>query len=169
MSSANEKLAAKARVAKKGEEVTIVSSSHMTLEALRAAECLKNSSIDVEVIDLRSLKPLDEETILESVKKTGRLIVVDGAWRFLSISAEIISIVVEKAFSSLKQPPCRVTFPDFPTPTSSALSNQYYPRAINIINKVEDLLGLPKKSESEWGISPTGPLDVPDKSFTGPF
>ena len=60
----------------------------------------------------------DEKTIIDSVKKTGRLMVVDGAWRFLSISSEIISIVVEKAFSALKQPPCRITFPDIPTPSS---------------------------------------------------
>ena len=158
-----------ARVVKKGKDITIVSSSHMTLEVLKAAECLKNENIDVEVIDLRSLKPLDENTIIESVIKTGHLIVVDGAWRFMSISAEIIAIIAEKIFTSLRQPPCRITFPDLPTPTSSALSSQYYPRAINIINKVTDLLHLPKKSEGEWGIAPTGPLDVPDKSFTGPF
>ena len=158
-----------ARVAKKGKDITIVSSSHMTLEVLKAAECLKNENIDVEVIDLRSLKPLDENTIIESVIKTGHLIVVDGAWRFMSISAEIIAMIAEKTFASLRQPPCRITFPDLPTPTSSALSSQYYPRAINIINKVTDLLHLPKKSEGEWGIAPTGPLDVPDKSFTGPF
>ena len=158
-----------ARVVKKGKDITIVSSSHMTLEVLKAAECLKNENIDVEVIDLRSLKPLDENTIIESVIKTGHLIVVDGAWRFMSISAEIIAIIAEKTFTSLRKPPCRITFPDLPTPTSSALSSQYYPRAINIINKVTDLLHLPKKSEDEWGIAPTGPLDVPDKSFTGPF
>ena len=141
----------------------------MTLEALKAADCLQKDSVDVEIIDLRSLRPLDEKTIIESVQKTGHLIVVDGAWRFMSISAEIIAIIAEKIFTSLRQPPCRITFPDLPTPTSSALSSQYYPRAINIINKVTDLLHLPKKSEDEWGTAPTGPLDVPDKSFTGPF
>ena len=70
----------------------------MLVEALKAADCLKKDGIDVEVVDIRSLKPLDEETIIQSVINTGHLIVVDGAWRFLSISAEIISIVVENAF-----------------------------------------------------------------------
>jgi acetoin:2,6-dichlorophenolindophenol oxidoreductase subunit beta len=157
------------RIAKAGKDITIVSASHMTLEAIKAADHLAKENIDAEVIDLRSLKPLDEKTIIESVKKTGRLIVVDGAWRFLSISSEIISIVVEKAFSSLKDPPCRITFPDFPTPTSWALANHYYPRAINIINQAQKLLGLQQKSEEALGIVHTGPLDVPDKSFTGPF
>ena len=159
----------KARIAKEGKDITIVSASHMTLEALKAAGYLAKENIDAEVIDLRSIKPLDEKTIIDSVKKTGRLIVADGACRFLSLSAEIISIVVEKAFSSLKVPPSRITFPDFPTPTSWALANHYYPRAINIINEAQKLLGLQQKSEEALGIVHTGPLDVPDKSFTGPF
>ena len=101
-------------MAKEGKDLTIVSSSYMTLEALKAADTLINDKIDAEVIDLRSVRPLDEKTIIDSVKKTGRLMVVDGAWRFLSISSEIITIVVEKAFSALKVPPCKITFPDFP-------------------------------------------------------
>ena len=144
----------KARIARKGKDLTIVSASYMLVEVLKAADCLKKDGIDVEVVDIRSVKPLDEETIIQT---------------FLSISAEIISIVVENAFKHLKKPPCRVTFPDVPTPTSWAIANNFYPRAINILNKVEELLDLPKKSEKEWGLSPTGPLDVPDKSFTGPF
>ena len=70
---------------------------------------------------------------------------------FLSISSEIISIVVEKAFSALKVPPCKITFPDFPTPTSWALSDHYYPRAIHIINQAQELFGLPQKNEEESG------------------
>ena len=159
----------KARIARKGKDLTIVSASYMLAETLKAADCLKKDGIDIEVIDIRSLKPLDEETIIQSVMNTGHLMIVDGAWRFLSISAEIISIVVENAFKYLKKPPSRVTFPDVPTPTSWAMANNFYPRAINILGKVEELLDLPIKNEKEWGISPTGPLDVPDKSFTGPF
>jgi acetoin:2,6-dichlorophenolindophenol oxidoreductase subunit beta len=159
----------KARIARKGKDLTIVSASYMLVEVLKAADCLKKDGIDVEVVDIRSVKPLDEETIIQSVMNTGHLMVVDGAWRFLSISAEIISIVVENAFKHLKKPPCRVTFPDVPTPTSWAIANNFYPRAINLLSKVEELLDLPKKNEEEWGLSPTGPLDVPDKSFTGPF
>ena len=159
----------KARIAREGKDITIVSSSYMTLEALKAADYLINDKIDAEVIDLRSVRPLDEKTIIDSVKKTGRLMVVDGAWRFLSISSEIVVLVAEKAFSALKVPPCKITFPDFPTPTSWALSDHYYPRAINIINQAQKLFGLPQKNEEELGFPPAGPLDVPDKSFTGPF
>ncbi|MEK9627512.1 MAG: alpha-ketoacid dehydrogenase subunit beta [Nitrospinota bacterium] len=159
----------KAKVVNKGKDLTIVSGSYMMVESLKASECLKENGIEVEVIDLRSIKPLDEDTIIQSVMNTGHLLVVDGAWRFLSISAEIISIVVEKAFKYLKKPPGRVTFPDVPTPTSWAMANNFYPRAINILRKVEEILDLPCKSEEEWGIVTTGPLDVPDKSFTGPF
>jgi pyruvate/2-oxoglutarate/acetoin dehydrogenase E1 component len=159
----------KAHIAREGKDVTIVSSSYMTREALQAADWLKKDNIEAEVVDLRSLKPLDEESILASVKKTGRLMVVDGAWRFLSVSAEIIAIVVEKAFSALKQPPCRITFPDVPTPTSWALANQFYPRAIDIINKAEEFFGPLDKSKDAACIAKPALLDVPDKTFTGPF
>ncbi|MBL78532.1 MAG: alpha-ketoacid dehydrogenase subunit beta [Nitrosomonadaceae bacterium] len=158
-----------ARVAREGKDITIVSSSYMTLESLKAADYLEKENIDAEIIDLRSVRPLDEKTIIDSVKKTGRLLVVDGAWRFLSISSEIISIVVEKVFSYLKAPPVKITFPDSPTPTSWALTNNYYPRAINIVNQAQKILGLQQKNEEALGIIHTGPLDVPDKSFTGPF
>jgi len=158
-----------ARVAREGKDITIVSSSYMTLESLKAADYLEKENIDAEIIDLRSVRPLDEKTIIDSVKKTGRLLVVDGAWRFLSISSEIISIVVEKVFSYLKAPPVKITFPDSPTPTSWALANHYYPRAINIINQAQKILGLQQKNQEALGIIDTGPLDVPDKSFTGPF
>ena len=159
----------KARIAREGKDITIVSSSYMTREVLKAADCLKKENIEAEVIDLRSLKPLDEETILASVGKTGRLMVVDGAWRFVSVSAEIISIVVEKVFTALKQPPCRVTFPDVPTPTSRALANKFYPRAIDIINKAEEFFGPLEKSKEVADDSKSVLLDVPDKSFIGPF
>lgn len=159
----------KARIAREGRDITIVSASHMTLEALKAVDCLKRDHIEAEVIDLRSLKPLDEETIIESVEKTGRLMVVDGAWRFLGLAAEIVSTVVEKAFTALKQPPCRVTFPDVPTPTSWALANRFYPRAMDIVSKAEELFGPLNKSKEESDLSKTVHLDVPDKSFTGPF
>jgi len=158
-----------ARVAREGKDITIVSSSYMTLESLKAADYLEKENINAEIIDLRSVRPLDEKTIIDSVKKTGRLLVVDGAWRFLSISSEIISIVVEKVFSYLKAPPVKITFPDSPTPTSWALANNYYPRAINIVNQAQKILGLQQKNEEALGIIHTGPLDVPDKSFTGPF
>lgn len=159
----------KACVVREGRDITIVSSSYMTLEAIRAAEFLEKEKIKAEIVDLRSLKPLDEGTIITSVKKTGRLVVVDGAWKTVGFSAEIMALVVERAFSFLKSAPQRVTFPDIPTPTSRALTDHYYPRAINIINTVRAILNLPECAEEQLGVRHNIPLDVPNKTFRGPF
>jgi pyruvate dehydrogenase E1 component beta subunit len=159
----------RARVARKGKDITIVATSYMVLEALRAAEVLSYAGIEAEVMDIRSLKPLDSHSILESVRKTGRLIAADGAWRTMGFSAEILAIVAEEACSDLKCNPCRVAFPDVPTPTSPALADHYYPRAIHIINVARTMMGFPEQTEEQAGIKHETPLDVPDASFTGPF
>jgi len=159
----------KANILKQGKDVTIVSTSHMALESFRAAKFLEAKGVEVEVVDLRTIKPLDEQTILNSVRKTGKLVVVDGGWKFLGLPAEIITMVVEKAFDHLKAPPCRVAFPDIPTPTSRVLSSEFYPGVINIVNAVNGLLGMPNAGEAELGLSQDVPKDIPDKSFTGPF
>ncbi len=159
----------KAKVLEKGDDVTIVSSSYMTVEALKAAKALKSEGIGVELIDLRSIKPLDTETILKSVRKTGRLVVADMSWKTLGIASEIITLVVEQAFSDLKNPPIRVTLPDCYAPTSWALTNHYYPNHNDVVYAVKKLLG--KKVDLKQMIldRQKNHLDVPDKSFTGPF
>lgn len=159
----------KARIIKKGNDITIVSSSHMVLETIKAGDYLDKDGITAEVIDLRTLLPLDRETIINSVKKTGRLLVVDGASHTSGFAAEIIATVTEKAFNCLKSPPQRLTLPDLPTPTSPALANLYYLRTIDIINMARSIFNLPEKTEDDLGIKHDQPLDVPDKSFTGPF
>ena len=159
----------KANILHQGNDLTIVSTSHMTLEALKAREILKHEGIDLEVVDLRSIRPLDEETILKSVEKTGHLIVADDACRFLGLPSEIISIVTEKRFSYLKKPPCRITLPDAPTPTSWKLVGHYYPRAIHIINAAKKMFGLAETSEEKTNTCSSIPFDVPDSSFSGPF
>ena len=159
----------KANILKQGKDVTIVATSHMALESFRAARFLEAKGVEVEVVDLRTIKPLDEQTILNSVRKTGKLVVVDGGWKFLGLPAEIITMVIEKAFDHLKAPPCRVAFPDIPTPTSRVLSSEFYPGVINIVNAVNGLLGMPDVGEAELGLSQDVPKDIPDKSFTGPF
>lgn len=107
-----------------GADVTVVALSQMVYETLRAVRDIKD--IDVEVVDPRSLKPLDEGIILESVKKTGRLVVVDSAWRTCGAAAEISAMAAEQAFSSLKAPVKRVTLPDVPTPCSPVLEDAFY-------------------------------------------
>jgi len=157
----------KARIAKEGKDVTIASVSYMTLEAMRAAEMLATKGISAEIIDIRSLKPLDSETIVKSVKKTGRLVVADTGWLSGGISAEIIAKVTEQAFSQLKCPPGRIALPDGPTPTSQELSKYYYPRAIHIASSILKMLGHSPENikETETNI----PFDVPDTTFKGPF
>jgi len=159
----------KAKVIKSGHDITIVSSSYMTLESIRAAEVLKNDGIDAEVIDLRTIKPLDEDSILNSVRKTGRIVAVDGAWRSFGVSAEILALTAERGYGALKAAPARITFPDAPTPTSWPLANHYYPRAADITHVIKTMFDIPGRPDQDAGLSRNVPLDVPDKTFTGPF
>jgi len=157
-----------ARVAREGDDLTIAATSYMTLEALRAAEMLAEDGIGVEVIDIRTLKPLDEALILESVRKTGRLIVADTGWKTVGFGAEIVARVVEEAFSDLKSAPIRVALPDCPTPTTPALANLYYPRAAHMVVTARQMMGR-SADESVLHATTSVLLDVPDMSFKGPF
>ncbi len=159
----------KARIMRPGRDVTVVTSSYSTLEVMKASGLLAQDGIDIEIVDLRTIKPLDEEAIMASLDKTGRLLVVDGAWKSFGVSAEILALAAEKRFSVLKAAPRRLALPDAPTPTSKALADHYYPRTIDIINEIRCLLNKPKQTEEQLGIDHQTPLDVPDKAFTGPF
>lgn len=159
----------KARTARQGRDVTIVSTSYMTLEALRAADLLAQGGIEAEVIDVRSIRPLDSGLILESIRRTGRLVVADAAWATYGFSAEVLALAAESAHGALKSAPCRVTLPDVPSPSTRALTVDYYPRAINIINAARTMMGLPPQTEEALGILRDTPSDVPDRTFVGPF
>jgi len=125
---------------REGNHVTLVAISYMVTEALKAAEMLLDEGIDAEVIDPRSLKPLDTELIFESVRKTGRLVIADGGWRTCGIAAEIAALVSEHLFNFLKAPVKRVTLPDAPAPASTALERVYYPTARDIIRSVKEIM-----------------------------
>jgi 2-oxoisovalerate dehydrogenase E1 component len=158
----------KARVMREGGDVTIVAASYMTLEALRAADHLARLGLEAEVIDLRSLRPLDEATIVASVRKTGRLVVADTGWRLFGISAEIVALAAEQCFGRLAAPPQRVALPDAPTPTSKALADHFYPRWGHVAAAALATMGRatdPALLEPPPGVN----LDQPDTSFTGPF
>lgn len=162
------------KVVKPGKDVTVVATSYMVLEALRAAEALEHVGCSVEVIDLRVLRPLKVEKILESVRKTGRLIVCDTGWRQFGIGAEIVASVTEQAFDVLEKPPVRLGLPDHPTPSSLSLATTYYPDSKDIVDKVGMLCGLDEKSvkqsRSEVEAARKGvPIDKPDPAFKGPF
>ncbi len=158
----------KARVMKEGEDLTIVAMSHMSLEALRAAELLEKEGFSIEVIDLRSLRPLDMPTVLESVRKTGHLLVADTSWKTGGFAGEIVSRVTEEAFGSLKAAPRRIALPDCPAPTSPSLANSFYPRTVDIIESIRKVLGS-EKDFPVLAIETPDYMDVPDPSFVGPF
>ncbi|MFH1560491.1 MAG: transketolase C-terminal domain-containing protein [Chloroflexota bacterium] len=129
---------------REGSDLTVVATSYMTHVCAQATTSLEARGIDVELIDVRTIKPLDEESILESVRKTGRLVVVDAAWRTCGVAAEIAATVGEKAFEYLKAPIRRVTLPDVPAPMSGVLEKAYYITAEDIVATVEATLGMVK-------------------------
>ncbi|UCF55956.1 MAG: alpha-ketoacid dehydrogenase subunit beta, partial [Deltaproteobacteria bacterium] len=127
-------------IRKEGTGVTLVATSYMVIESLKASDDLKREGVDVEVIDLRSVKPLDEMLLFESVKKTGRLIIADGGWKTGGIAAEISALVSENIFKYLKSPTIRITLPDTPAPASSILESNYYPTSQKLVNAVKSIL-----------------------------
>ena len=159
----------KARVVREGNDITIVATSYMVLEAIKCAEALGEVGIDAEVVDVRTLRPLDMDTICESVAKTGYLIAADTGWRTGGFGGEIVAAVTERVFDSLKSAPRRIGLPDSPTPASSSLVRHYYPGAQDIVNAACEALGV---SEAHLPTPKAGegvPPDVPDPDFTGPF
>src|SRR5436190_14672289 len=110
-----------------GRDVTIVGASHAIELGAQAAALLANDRIHADVIDLRTIKPLDEAIVLESLHNTGRLLVVDTAWEKGGVCAEIACLAAEKGFHDLKAPVCRIGLPDIPTPAGYTLEQFYYP------------------------------------------
>lgn len=127
----------KGQVLRRGKDVTIVGISYMVRESIKAAEELKKRKIDAEVIDVRSVKPLDMLLILNSVKKTGRLVIADSGWLTAGISAEIAARAASDGFRYLKAPIMRVALPDTPAPMSKTLEAEYYPDASDIREAVK--------------------------------
>lgn len=132
-------------VRRAGSDVTLVAIGFMVPMALRAAAKLLGEGIDVEVIDPRTLAPLDRDTLVTSVLKTGRLVVADPGWRSYGAAAEIIASVVEVVGHKLKSAPVRVTLPDSHTPMSLALEEEYYPREADICAAIAKAFGAGKK------------------------
>jgi len=124
-------------VRRKGKDVTVVATSYMVHEAVKSAEELEKEGIDVEIIDLRSIKPLDEKLLFNSIKKTGRLVVVDAGWKTCGVGAEISALAASNVFNYLKAPIIRVSLPDTPAPASSPLERAYYPTSDDIVSAVK--------------------------------
>ena len=129
-----------ANIALEGSDATIVTYSIMVSKSLEAAKLLKNKhDINVEVIDLQTIRPLDKVTIIESVKKTNRLVTVEESWPFASIGSEIVNIVQNEAFDFLDSPIKKINSADVPMPYSSVLEKKYLPQVEDIILAIEEV------------------------------
>jgi len=148
-----------ARVLQAGNDITVVSCSYMLHEALKVLPIFQEKGVSVELIDLQTLNPLDFKTILESVKKTGRLVVADLSWYNCGIVPTIAAYVAEYAFSYLKAPIKTITLPATPTPCSWPLEENYYPNGQNIADKIAEVLSLPVAEGTA----------LASKTFNGPF
>ncbi len=129
----------KARIIQKGSDVTITCFSLSVERVIKASKILEAEGISVEIIDLRTLRPLDEETILNSVKKTNRIVAVEDGWGFASVNSEISALVTEKAFDYLDHYPIRINAKDVPLPYANNLEKIALP-------SVEDIVEATKKT-----------------------
>ena len=137
----------KAQVRHVGTDITIVALSYMNILVQKSLSAMAGVGISVEHIDLVSAKPWDRETILESVRKTGRLIVADSGWLTCGMASEISATIGELAFEYLKAPIRRFTLPDLPAPTSRVLEEAYYPKSAQLIEMIHSILNHPQKSK----------------------
>ena len=127
----------KAKIVREGRGLTAVATSIAAMDTLSACE---KKDLEVEVIDVRTLKPLDEELILRSVRKTGRLVIVDYDFPSCGFAAEVCALVAEKGLGYLKAPVQRITFPECSMPASGILENVFYPSSDTIAARLKDML-----------------------------
>ena len=137
----------------------------MTPEIKNIYKRLKDKNIDFEHIDLICCKPLDTKSIVKSVKKTGRVIILDTGFKTNSISSEIITLINENCFKDLKHRPIRITAPDIPEPTSYGLTKFYYHDSHNILSKILSIFNKKIKKQK----LKKSHHDIPGEWFKGPF
>jgi len=153
-----------------GSDVTLVAFSQMLAEVWRALPTLEAAGISVEVIDPRTVKPVDEELIVASVQKTGRLVIADTGWAICGLSAEIAALVAERAFHALKAPIRRVALPDVPTPTSYVLESRFYPGPLEIAQAVFEVMGRDGAARSASDMAERHwRTERSERMFVGPF
>lgn len=158
----------KAKICQPGDDITVVSSGYMSIESLKALMYLQSKGISAELIDLRTIKPLDMNAILASVQKTKNLLVVDSANEIASLGKEIIANTMMAINTRLKNRPQLVSLPDVPEPTSYGVIGQYRVSAVKIAQSVFQTLCLPAPVDLIEKLAPLKD-DVPDEFFTGPF
>lgn len=158
-------LGAAARL-REGSDISIISCSYMSIEALKAVKTLERNGVSCDLIDLRTISPLDDEAIFSSVRKTGRVLVLDTGASQGSVAGEIIARISMTCHNDLKQAPQRLALPDFPTPTSFSLTKAFYKQSNDIISLAGEMLGKTIPIDED----PPGFLhDVPGEWFKGPF
>ena len=162
----------KAKVIKKGKDLTIVSFSEALIQVMRIYNFLTMNNVSAEIIDLRSLRPLDEKTILKSVSKTGKIIVIDNGWTKYGIASEIISMVVEKGFKFLKSPPKKIGIENISISSSRTLAEKTYLNSKQIIYNIFKIINknIDKKKLNEFiKKNENHHTDIPYQDFRGPF
>jgi pyruvate dehydrogenase E1 component beta subunit/2-oxoisovalerate dehydrogenase E1 component beta subunit len=130
----------KARIAREGRDLTVVTYSAMVHETLEAARELASQGWEIEVVDLRSVKPIDTDTVMASVARTGKLLCVGEAWPWGGVTAEIIARVTSEGFGLLDAPPQRLNAKDTPVPYHPNLWTAHRPTARSIANAARNLL-----------------------------
>jgi pyruvate dehydrogenase E1 component beta subunit len=131
-----------AHVLREGKDITVVAVSWMCVEAMKAAEIMQKHGVSVEVLDPRTITPLDRELIAKSVTKTGRCVVADNDWVFCGFSSEVAATVAELCFGDLKSPVARLGFAPTPCPCTRPLENCFYPNTVDIIRTIEKMLDM---------------------------
>jgi pyruvate/2-oxoglutarate/acetoin dehydrogenase E1 component len=131
----------KAEVKREGKDITLLALSAMVSEAMKAADVLAGEGIDVEVIDPQTLVPLDMETIVNSLQKTNRLLVVEGGTKRGGVGSEIIASVIEEAFDYLDAPPARLAVPNTPIPFALTMEGLVLPSSLSIAKEIRRMLG----------------------------
>jgi len=160
----------KIRKIRTGKNLTIVANGYNLLEVIEIQKILNNESISFDLFDLNVIQPLQTKTIINSVKKTGRILVIDSGFKKFGLGAEIISQISENCMGSLKAKPVRMGLPFIPTPSSRFLAKNYYPNKKTILCAVLDILNKNKnKIKLLRLIKSNIPVDVPDLNFKGPF
>lgn len=150
-------------VRRNGNAVTVVCTSWMNVEALKAADVLARSGVEIEVLDVRTVSPLEEDIIVASVRKTRNCIVADYDWVFCGFGAELAALIGHRCFEFLERPVERLGFAPVPCPTTRPLETLFYPSAINIIRVVERMLGLNEADLSKESFYSY------EQRFKGPF
>jgi 2-oxoisovalerate dehydrogenase E1 component len=162
------------RKVREGKTATVVASSYMTLEAIQAADALARYDASIDLFDLRVVSPLDLGAIEESVRETGRLLVVDTGFSHLGLGAEIVARVAESCHGWLKAPPRRLGLAHHPTPSARDLAGAYYKTSVDVASAIAELAGLNAaatrslRAELE-AVRNALPPDVPNPTFRGPF